>query len=47
MTVAVKVTDWPNVAGLGDAASVVLDAARFTTCSTAGLVPPRKRGSPP
>src|SRR4051794_37481470 len=46
-TVAVKVTDWPKVEGLGAAESAVVVLAWLTVCITAPEVLVRKLLSPP
>jgi hypothetical protein len=40
VTVAVKVTAWPNVLGLGEDVSAVADVVWLTVCVTAGDVLP-------
>src|SRR5712691_5230836 len=47
VTVAVKVTDWPNTDGLAEDVSAVLVLALLTTCDTAELVLVMKLVSPP
>jgi hypothetical protein len=47
VTVAVKVTDWPVLEGLGLDVSAVLLERRFTTWLTAGDVLALKLASPP
>src|SRR5438105_12216692 len=51
VTVAVNVTAWPNSAGLGEAASVVVvamaDGGEVTVCVSAAEVLPLKFVSPP
>jgi hypothetical protein len=46
VTVAVNVTDWPNVDGFGALASAVLELAGFTVWLCAGDVLPVKLASP-
>jgi hypothetical protein len=46
-TVAVKVTDWPELEGFGEEVNVVLELAFPTTWLTAGDVLPEKSESPP
>jgi hypothetical protein len=47
LTVAVKVTAWPTLLGFTEDASVVVVAARLTTCVNAGEVLAEKLASPP
>jgi hypothetical protein len=47
LTVAVKVTAWPNVLGLAEDVTAVLVAAWFTVCVMAGEVLVAKLVSPP
>lgn len=47
VTVAVKVTDWPNVEGFREELTAVVVAALFTVCVNAGDVLPAKFVSPP
>lgn len=46
VTVAVKVTDWPETDGLADEAIIVVVLAMLTTWDTAALVLPVKLTSP-
>src|SRR5439155_15121350 len=46
LTVAVKVTDWPNTEGLTDELTVVVVLALLTVCVKSGEVPVRKLPSP-
>jgi len=47
VTVAVKVTDWPNTEGLGEDDSAVVVPAGFTVCDSAEEVLVAKFVSPP
>jgi hypothetical protein len=47
LTVAVKVTDWPNTEGFAEEATVVDVLAWLTVCDRVALVLPEKFVSPP